>query len=317
MKKENPIILAASLMAGEGVVNGFTEALRRTFTGGYYSLNPGHADFNGELLRMTLNLKPDVVFIQVQAPTILWPHIAKEISQYSFVMQYSGDIRHVTEAFYLEYGRNMQLTTFSNQRDVDYCLKNGVNADFLQIGYDPDIFRPLGIPKNEKDSIVALFNNYAGQFELSNWREEIVMNLLNRYPGKFSVYGNGWNNRESGNFNHSQHEENVKLNHAKIVLNVSHFNADRYTSDRMFRSLGSGSMVLSHRYPNMSLDFQENIHLACFDTMEELYAKIDYYLENEEARQKIAVAGNQLAKQRFTFDCMAENIKNLYFKHEK
>lgn len=313
---KNLSILCASLMAGEGIVNGFTEKCKEVFTGGYWSINPGHPDFNGELVRMVLDKRPDIVWIQTQNANALYPHTAKEIARFSFVMQWSGDIRYTTEAFYKEIGREIQLTTFSNQRDVDNCLAENISADFLQIGFNPEIYRPLNIPKIKEDSILMMFNNYDGSFELSNYREEIAMNLIKEFPNEAALYGNGWS-MARGNVNGSQDAENHKYNEGKIGINISHFIAPLYSSDRLFRMLGSGIMIISHRYPRMEEDFEIGKHLVVYDTTEELIQKVRYYLDHDEERESIGKAGCELANYKFTFLNMVENIKNLYLKHKK
>ena len=297
--------------------NGYTSAMRETFKGGYHPLYPGHPNFNQELEQMTVNIRPDIVFIQTQNQGALYPHVAQSVGKLAFTLQFSGDIRWTTEQFYKEIGRGIQLTTFSNGRDVDNCIKDGINADFLQIGIDPQIFKPIGIQKDPAHQVVMLFNNYAGHFELSNYREQIVHLLLREFAGKTSVWGNGWNGREAGNLNHSQAAENELLNKAKIAINVSHFNALRYSSDRLLRSLASGVMVISHRYPGIEIDFQDGVHLVCYDSDKDLVNKVRYYLEHDEERERIAAEGCKLAHQRHTFKNMAEDIAALYHKWKK
>ena len=311
-----PSILACSLMAGEGVVNGFTEKLKEVFTGGYYTLLPSAGPtFNQQLFQMVLDKRPDIVFIQIQCGGVLDPLIAKEIAKHSFVMQFSGDIRHTTEDFYYRIGEHIQLTTFSNQRDVDNCITRGIPAAYLELGIDPLIYRPLNIPKVAKDSILMMFNNYGGQFELSGYRAEIVHAIRAAFPEQAGLYGNGWGGIESGNLNHSQVAENYKNNRGLIAISISHYNAQRYNSDRLLRCLASGIFTISHRFPGIELDYEVGKHLVCYDTTEELIELINYYLIHDEERERISEAGCAHAHANFTFLNMAKNIEKLYYQH--
>jgi glycosyltransferase involved in cell wall biosynthesis len=312
-------VLNASLMAGEGIINGFTEEMKKCFSGGYSTINPGVKDFNSKIVALCEKMAPDIVFLQIQTPGIITVETAKKLAEKSFVINFSGDIRCATEQWYFDVGKEIQLSTFSNMRDVEECRKRGIAADFLQIGYNPDIYRPIRLEADllaeRKDSIVAMFNNYGNQFPLGPERERVVNALLKRYPTEFSVYGSGWGYRASGELNSSQHAEAHKYNQACIALSISHFLEPRYFSDRLLRSVGSGTFTLTHRYPGLELDWIDGQHLVAFNDLPDLINKIDYYLENVAEREQIARVGELHARKNFTFECMANNIKSLFYKH--
>lgn len=309
----NPSILAASLMAGAGIENGFTKALRNTFTGGYYTLHPGHPNFNNELIKMMLEYKPTIIFIQIQTANILKPETAREIAKHSFVIQFSGDIRNDTESMYYDIGKEIQLTTFSNMRDVINCRKFGLRSEWLEIGYDPERFKSWENVKHAPE-IVAHFNDYS-HFPLSNYRRDIVEKLKNTFGSKFGVFGNfpGAN----GNFNDDQIAESKNYCGSKIAINCSNFFCERYSSDRILRAFGSGIMVLSHHFPDINKMYQVGKHLDTFNSLDELVRKCHYYLEFENKRESIAKEGQKHVLENYTFKKMAENILNLYIKNKK
>lgn len=307
-KSENPSVLCASLMAGTGVINGFTEAMMNVFTGGYYTLNVSDPNFNTTILEMTRVHRPSVVFIQIQQDGILRPEVAKELSKLSYVIQFSGDIRHDTEAFYYEIGKNIQMTCFSNMRDVANCRKFGIRSEWLEIGFDPQKYRSW--PNNTSlPEIVAHFNHY-DKFPLSNYRKDIVEKLRNAFGNKFGVFGTfpGSN----GNFNHDQVAESVNYCGAKIAINCSHFFCDMYSSDRILRIMGSGVMCLSHHFPSIDKMYTVGKHLDTFNSLDEMIRKCHYYLEHVGQREAIAKAGQEWVLQNYTFLHMANNIKKLY-----
>jgi len=59
----------------------------------------------------------------------------------------------------------------------------------------------------------------------------------------------------------------------------------------------SGSMLITNRIKNNGFKelFEENKDLVIFDSWKDLKEKIDYYLKNEEEREKIALSGYQKA----------------------
>lgn len=316
MENKKVSVLCASLMAGEGVVNGFTEKMKEVFTGGYYTLNPGHPNFNKELIRMTLEHKPDIVFLQIQAPHIITEETAKEIAKHSFVMNWSGDIRQESPPkWYLDIGQHIQLSTFSNMADVRSCLAKGVAADWLECGFNPEIYKKHDNPRVTPE-IVAHFNDYGTHaFPLSQYRIDIVNALRAEFGNRFGVFGNFPG--ALTNFNSDQLEESRNYAGAKIAINCSHFCVEKYSSDRLSRIMGTGGAVcLSHYFPGIRDMYEVGNHLHIFENIPDLLTLCRNLLANPIERERCAAAGQRHALGNYTFLKMAENIKNLYLKHK-
>ncbi len=308
-------ILNASLMA-DPAGNGYTKAMEKAATGGYWSIRPGEPDFNQRLLAMAREHRPDIIFIQVQADGIVSPHNMRELSSYGFVINWTGDIRAGVPQWMELIGRTIQLTTFSNMRDVNDCLKRRIPADWLEIGYDPEKYMPRLDSPPQRD-ICFMGNNYGpGYFEMSNFRMEAVNKLHYHFRERFGVGGTGWT-MATWNLNHDQVEESKVYNGCKIGINISHFHAPKYSSDRLLRIMGSGCMALVHHFPQIEEMYTIGEHLDTFSTLDEMIDKCRYYLSHESERQKIAAAGQQFVRNNYTFDCMAQNIVKLYLKHKK
>ncbi|MFZ8806386.1 MAG: CgeB family protein [Minisyncoccia bacterium] len=81
---------------------------------------------------------------------------------------------------------------------------------------------------------------------------------------------------------------------SKIIINYSIKND---INMRIFEALMSGSMLITNRIKNNGFKelFEENKDLVIFDSWKDLKEKIDYYLKNEEEREKIALSGYQKA----------------------
>jgi spore maturation protein CgeB len=136
--------------------------------------------------------------------------------------------------------------------------------------------------------------------------------LKKEYGAQFGVYGSNWGSHETGNMMGDQKREADIYRGCKIAINFSHFDYERYSSDRMFRLMASGAFCLSHRYAGIHLDFESGVDLACWDSFEHLKFQIDYYLKNEDQRKVIAEKGCKLAHEKFTFDAMISNLLKLY-----
>jgi spore maturation protein CgeB len=283
----------------------------------YAELSSGHPNVNEEALRICADFRPDLVFMQIQAAGIIHPEtVAKMRMMGAFVLNWTGDVRSPLPVWFKQLGAD--LTCFSNMPDVLEMRGDGLKADYLEIGFDENIYTNEG-KKNGCEPIVFFGNSYGrSMFPESAFRSDMVSYMKANFAGRFGVYGTGWQ-MASGNYGHSQPEEAAAYRASLIAINASHFCIEKYSSDRLFRILGTGSPIcLCKYYPGMEQDFVDGIHLRVWRTLEELKALCYYYMdpENESERKQIAEAGMKLARNKFTFDEMAKNAIKLYEKNK-
>lgn len=184
-----------------------------------------------------------------------------------------------------------------SQACLEKVVKNGwlkrEQVSVLLNGFDKSIHRPLsGL---EKDIEVLFIGNILSR------REEILKNLTQ----KFSLL----TTRAFGN------EMNELFNRAKIVLNI---HAEEYldTETRVFEVLGAGGFLISE---TLSTDnpFIKEEHYVEVDSIDELEKKIRYYLEANEARDKIAEQGYIEATSKHSYLERAEYIAELFSRYKK
>lgn len=301
-------VLIISLMCGE---NGFTKAFNKHTTE-LYQLKPYKGDvFNSEVKELVKRVKPDLTFIQIQTADVITKESVRIIKENSgFVINFTGDLRSPIPEWYYEIGNLVDLTCFSNMNDVKEFKKAGLGSEYLEIGFDPEIYKPIGNKITTKD-IVFFGNNYGNLFPLSNYRAEMVDFLRRTYGNNFGVYGNGWN-KADGNFNNSQYDEAAAYRGSKIAINLSHFDYERYNSDRILRIMGIGvPLCLTKGYKGIEQDYKDGIDLVVWNNFDELKNIIDNHLQNDYIRQKIVDNGCKLVHEKFTFEKMIINTLNL------
>ena len=72
--------------------------------------------------------------------------------------------------------------------------------------------------------------------------------------------------------------------------------------------MGTGSFLLSEYSQDLDRLFRKGIHLEWFKTPEELLKKIQFFLENDEDREKIAKQGFNYVTKNFTWDKIIDRI---------
>lgn len=281
------------------------------------SVNYPVGDVNQRILSAFNNFNPDVVFMHIQSGDVVTIETVKIMSKSSVVVNWTGDVREKVPQWMIDYSKYVDVTLFTNMNDVDVCLANGVNADYLQVGFDSKHFNPLGNTDSKYPEIIFLGSNYGTTpFPLTQLRSDMVTTLRNRYGSRFGVYGGGWSGMENGNIT-SYDEEGKAYRSCKIAINLSHFAYKRYSSDRMYRILGSGAFCLSHNYPEIELDFKDGEDLVVWNDVSELITKIDRYLSKDNERGRIALNGCFKARTKFTWHHFAENLKLITDKIKK
>lgn len=306
-------IVNASLMVGTSE-NGFTKAMRNTFTGGYWQINPSHPNFNSELLRLVLQNKPTIVFLQLQAEGLINLDIVREIAKHSFIIHWCGDKREESPPkWYLTLGRLVHLTLFSNMEDVRGCRNHGVMSDWLECGVDHEIYYPR--PHVIQDYDVVAHLNYYTNFPLSDYRFRAVKRLKEEFGSKFDVFGQFPGAKSD--FNADQNAEAVNYCHAKIAISISNFCVSQYASDRLNRIIATGTpLCLSHHFPMVSEMYYPGRHIVTFDDLDDMIFKCRYFLNHEEERLRIVRNGHKHFLENYTFSKMAENLKNYYLTHK-
>jgi len=194
--------------------------------------------------------------------------------------------------------------------DVHSLRKEDLKADFLQVSVDEEIYKPNG-QYVEFAPIVFFGNNYKNHFPLSAERFETVRKLKKQYGNQFAIFGTGWGGLESGNLNHKQQQEAMILRGAKIALSISHFNYERYFSDRLLRAMFCGCMVVSHAYKKIETDFRQGEHLVWYSDYDHLTKVIDNALANPFRQTQVSSQGYQHVKQHFSYNAFSKNLLHL------
>ena len=243
--------------------------------------------------------QPDVTFMQLQDPTVLQPQDAA--SMFGKLVQWTGDVRQPLPEWYSNLGKVLNLNLFSNEADVEVMRMRGCRAEYMDIGFDPVNWNPNGTKSDIWPEIVFLGSNFGDSFPLGQLRRDMVSMLSERYGERFGCFGHGWNGPRTFPLIEIA-EEAECLRSAKIAINLSHYNLERYSSDRLLRSLGCGPLVLSHSYSGIEKDWRVGTDLSTWERLDQIPFKIDVFLEEEEHRLKIAQSGCKRAHDRHTWE---------------
>lgn len=177
---------------------------------------------------------------------------------------------------------------FAAQRDgADQLKESGVaHTQWLPLACDPEIHGNK--PLDTQYDISFVGNFFPGE------RANLIKLLEERYPNSF--------------FGQVNYREMSSLySGSNIIFNRSIKND---INMRVFEALASGSLLITNELDENGLSslLQNEVHLATYRDEETLIKKIDYYLEHEDERERIAKHGCTEVLNKHTYKNRMETI---------
>ncbi len=174
------------------------------------------------------------------------------------------------------------------------------DADWLPVGCDPVVHRPVDISLEEKEhygnDVVFVGSYYPNRADL----------FENLSDFDFGIWGPGWDKlgsktrlRECVKAGHTKPAEWSKIYSAsKIILAVHYQDIQKrfpvyQASPRVFESMACGAFTISDNQRDVFLLFKDGDHLVCFNNPEELIKKVEYYIDHSKERERIALQGRE------------------------
>lgn len=132
------------------------------------------------------------------------------------------------------------------------------------------------------------------------YRPQLINWLSDNYKNNFEHYGNGGLGVIRGD------QLNKLYASTKIVIGDSlcpKFTYPYYWSDRVYETLGRGGFLIHPYVSGMEKEFVDKEHLVFYKygNFNQLKKLINYYLENDDEREKIRIAGHKLVKEKYTY----------------
>ena len=243
----------------------------------------------------------DVIWIE--KGNMIWPwtlkHL-KRVSPNSALISCSEDdmfVRHGHSLWYRWGVCNYDIVFTTKTYNLNELLSFGVKRTALFLdSYDEQIHKQISQAKLQKNRF-STDVSAIGAFE--NERAMSILYLAQNGI-KVTVWGNGWGGWVDRHPNLDVRNEFLfgedysrAICASKININfLRKINRDEVTS-RSVEIPACGGFMLAERTGRHLSFFEEGIEAEFFSSNQELLKKVKQYLENESAREKIAIAGYQ------------------------
>jgi hypothetical protein len=170
----------------------------------------------------------------------------------------------------------------------------GIRAELLRLAFEPAILNTLG-PAAKSDGVVFL-----GSFGRHHTgRTQLLETVCRHVP--LQCWGPGGETlpRESPLYRRVHppiwgYEMYRRLQEARMTLNIHIDIAEDFAGNmRLFEATGVGTLLITDWKKNLHDMFEPGKEVIAYRTPEECAQMIQYYLEHEDERREIALAGQQ------------------------
>ncbi len=259
-------------------------------------------------------IRPTLVFMQLQTDGIVAPALVERLRPLmapgGVIATWCGDVAGVNSPWTPEWqvplGGAVDLTLHSSYTHVKALRDAGIpSAAYLQIGYDEEQYKPDPSEVVEHD-VCFLGNRYYSPQYLATMRRDdgplrdgAIAAMREAFGSLFTVRGSGY----AGASHVALRDAHRIYQRSRIGLNVSLCNDfDAYSSDRIFRILGCGALLLTKRFPLMSTyGLVDGVNCATWETPAEAVDAARSLIADPVRLAEVADAGARLARERHTW----------------
>lgn len=261
-----------------------------------------------ELLAKQLKTyNPDI--IQISFANFLDVDTIAQIRQAApdaFLYGFDGDPWPEYQTNRVEIGSKLDLMLATNDgKWLDIYRQTGVRAVFMPNPCDPDYEYRYDVAERWKTDIL-----FTGKTKESRKypTDPLRFQMIEKLSGmsNCTFYGCLGHPRIGGI------DYQYAISGARIALSINAVNdVSLYHSDRLTHYLASGCFVLAKRVPDSDLLFEDGVHLKYFDTADEFFEIVEWYLKHEDERIKIANAGMERAHAEFNGKKIAQHTLDI------
>jgi len=266
-----------------------------------------------EIMRIATRIRPTLVWMQIQRDGVI---SAKDIERLRLlcdprtgvIVNWDGDQHYEPQmpqrGWFVRLGRVCDTSLVVNTKHpAEYAVWGVRHPGFWGVGFDEHIWKPM-TPRPEGITPIILLANYWAHITSAYNNRLMLMNTVSQaFPGKFTVYGSGWESYRGAPWKPflANEEEARVYSGAKASLSISiRSDLPRYTSNRLVYALGCGALVLVEKFADCEgFGLEHGKNCLLFDGPDELVRICRWVLaeastdELERIREGAAALGAQ------------------------
>lgn len=266
------------------------------------------------LLRAADIWQPNLIITQLHDCNYITPYhckLLRERHPAARIVNWNGDvydrIADPKFASYAEGLRHFDLQGTVSTVARDSARARGVRAEYWQIGFEPDGVGHEPDANTRQHDILLLGNGYRPE-------RHVLASLLKSLPYNAGIYGDYYPTGTAFPPNTYDFRAGCRLyRNAKVAISDDMWNTRGFVSNRLLQCLAAGgALALQQRIDGLTelLGFEDGYHLVYYDGLDDLEAKLDYWLhpDRDDERRKIARQGQAFVLRAHSFDARVKEL---------
>ncbi len=257
------------------------------------------ADGPDSILRAAADFRPQLLILQLHYPSpFTEAHMIRlrNLLPTATIVNWSGDVydmtRHPQHAdAYVSMLRHVDLHTVVNETAALNFIMRGVNCRYWQVGYEPEGVGYEPSVADPRYEVLFLGNGYSTN-------RHRLGDFLKTLTCRVDVFGLWWPMLSAHPPTLYDFRAGCRLYRAaRIALGDSEWahTARGFVSNRAYQAMAAGGcLMLQQAFDGVELTgLVDGKHWVLWQDHDDLRAKIDYYLDREAERARIAKAGHR------------------------
>lgn len=251
-------------------------------------------------------IHPDVVYCQDLS--FINPFFLKNFKKYCRLLVGQIASPLPPKNYYQQF--DLILTSFPHY--VSKFKKQGINSEYFKIGFEETLLSEIKTHQKKYDVI------FIGGFEKVHLNS---IALLEAVAQKFDlkIWGYGMQNVPIDSILHKCYQgeawglEMYKIiAESKICINRHSSAAERYANNmRLYEVTGMGTLLITDYKDNLNDLFKINEEIVAYHNQKELLDKINFYLTDDQEREKIAKNGRLRTLHDHTYKIRMKELKKI------
>jgi glycosyltransferase involved in cell wall biosynthesis len=192
------------------------------------------------------------------------------------------------------------LALVVNETVIEPYAEHGITAAYWQVASE----EPTEYPEMPAFDVLFLANCYSDD-------RRRFGEVLKELPYNVGLYGSGWGDLGEGTTLYDFSTSHALMKNAKICIgDTQHTDAIGFVSNRFFETLHAGAFLLHQPIPGFDrlTGFKAGKHYAIFTDDHDLVHQVKRWLNNDEEREKIRLAGHRLCKRKHSFNARVKQL---------
>ena len=231
-------------------------------------------------VKYAADFKPDLIFLHCQNPAAFDLDTIIALQAIAPVVNYTFDVRQDI-SWFKGVAPHITLTVFACKEDVNDCKNSDIpNVAYLPSSADYEFYRQYlhfrGRSLENRHEIVFIGNDTLDSnlaYPLAQQRRDMIKFMYDKFPRKFMAYGMG----QKGGLVSRDHELQIYSN-SKIAITHNHFIRTGYCSDRDWRAVGCGPLVVHHWFEGVFDLFGKSA--IVWNEFEDIQGACEYFLSH-------------------------------------